>query len=105
MYKWQNQGLQKYSNSCRQGLTMQHPCVAWNGVYQAGLNSQIHLSLSSGVGIKGASYHQTCLLRFALFMYVYMNGVSMCVCDCSSQKRVWDPRELELYPPDVGAGN
>lgn len=34
-----------------------------------------------------------------------MNGVSMCVCDCSGQKRVWDPVELELYPPDVGAGN
>lgn len=47
------------------------PCLAWNCVYQAGF--ELTYLCLPGVAIKGASYHQTCLLRFALFMYVHMN--------------------------------
>lgn len=73
---------------------MQHP--VWLGtVYsRQALNSPICLP---GVGIKGASYHQACLLRFALFMYVQMS-VFLCVLVTAGSEDGVGPRGVGVIP-------
>lgn len=73
MYRWQNQGLQN-SNSCRQGLTMQYSCLAWNCVYQAGFERDLPVSIFQVLELKVQA------MRLEIcFIYVYMH-VSFYVC-------------------------